>query len=84
MLIHDPNENESAGLGFAGMLQAGASKQVAWQQIQDNLKNDPDTQRMFRAMPETEQGRHFLANARAEWSAVGMPAPFEFIFEDGS
>ena len=82
MLIHDPNENQSAGLGFAGMVQAGASKQVAWQQLQDNIKNDPDTQQMFLNMPNSEQGRRFLANARAEWKTVGMPAPFDYLFGD--
>jgi hypothetical protein len=69
-----------ADLGYTGLLRAGYTTQEAWEKIYHALRDDETTQETIRALGQTDAGRGLLDASRRDWGAVGLSAPFEFIF----
>ncbi|GAB7036053.1 hypothetical protein JCM4914_75140 [Streptomyces platensis subsp. malvinus] len=63
-------------LGFAGLVVAGHSPEVAWQTIKDRCAN-PTVRQMIKHMQSSEAGRKALEHTRQEWADLGLPPPWD-------
>lgn len=63
-------------LGFAGMVAAGVSPEVAWEEIHRDATSDL-TRPIFDHLRSTDDGRAALECAAQRWAELGFPPPWE-------
>lgn len=72
--------DDAPQLGYAGLVATGATPDAAFDEIAADT-DDPTVQAIFAHLQSTPEGRAMLEDAKAQWAALGLPAPWERTLE---